>query len=92
MFTAVPAGLFIWIAHATEIRNVVAFALFGSLADGGSTDVRFAPKAEVSRTLPVPQGTWTPDRISNPSNRLKRVTSSYARHQATARQSDSGRP
>src|SRR5437773_1746854 len=36
---------------------------------------RCAPKAEVSRALPVPQGTWTSDRISNPSNKLKRVTS-----------------
>jgi hypothetical protein len=30
IFTAVPAGLMIWIAHATEIRNVVASALFGT--------------------------------------------------------------
>jgi hypothetical protein len=60
------------------LTTAAAYVRLGSqpgLADSGSTDVRFAPKAEVSRTLPVPQGSWRPDRISNPSNKSKRVTS-----------------
>jgi hypothetical protein len=38
--------------------------------------VRFARKRKFPE--PVPQGTWTPDGISNPSNKLKRVARDLA--------------
>ena len=41
-----------------------------------SSQLRCAPEAEVSRALPAARGTWTPDRISNPSDKLKPATNS----------------